>query len=498
MLMLEHDFTEVVDLDRAACYRALCTRDARFDGRFYTAVVSTGIYCRPICPARTPKLENCLFLPSAAAAHQMGFRPCLRCRPEIAPGLAGWRGSANTVSRALHLIAEGRFEDGGVDSLASRVGVSSRHLRRLFDRHVGASPLSVAQAHRVLFAKRLITETSLSITQIGLAAGFKSVRRFNDVFRTTYQRTPRELRRTRRAEPGGPEVVLKLPFSPPYDWRAMLEFLAGRAIPGVERVHAGCYLRTFALNGARGTVEVRALLGEHSLTATIRTDDVRALSPVVARLRRLFDLDADIAAIDEHLRRDPKLARLVRARPGLRVPGAWDSFELAVRAVLGQQISVKAATTLAGRLASRAGEPLGASVTSDGAPHVLFPTPAAVAQTDLTGIGLTSARCASLNALARTVAADNHVLDGYETLEATKNKLAMLPGIGPWTAQYIAMRALREPDAFPASDLGLLRAMTNGTRRPTPAALTKRAEAWRPWRAYAALRLWMQGEETRL
>lgn len=481
------------DLDRDACYRALRTRDARFDGRFYTAVVSTGIYCRPICPARTPKLENCLFLPSAGAAHQMGFRPCLRCRPEVAPGVACWNGSATTVSRALHLIAEGALDDAGVDALAERLGVGARHLRRLFDRHLGASPVSVSQAHRILFAKKLIAETSLSMTEIALAAGFGSIRRFNAVFQQLYERAPSSLRRARIDVGRAVGVTLKLPFSPPYDWQAMIGFLSGRAIPGVEAVENDCYRRSFALDKARGIVEIRAAHGENHLLATIHTSDLTALAAIVARVRRVFDLDADIAAIDAHLSRDPILSQRVRERPGIRVPGAWDGFELAVRAVLGQQITVRAATTFAGRLAATFGEPL-----QDGAapamkePHLLFPKPEVIANADLARIGLTRSRTLTLQSLGAAMMRDRNLLRAYETLEETTQKLVTLPGVGPWTAQYIAMRALREPDAFPATDLGLLRAMQTAQGRPSPAVLANMADAWRPWRAYAALRLWVQ------
>ncbi len=483
------------DLDRAACYRALQTRDVRFDGRFYTAVVSTGIYCRPICPARTPKLENCLFLPSAGAAHQMGFRPCLRCRPEVAPGQAGWRGTANTVARALHLIAEGGLDADGVEQLAARLGVGARHLRRLFDRHVGASPVAVAQAHRILFAKRLVDETALSMTDIALAAGFGSIRRFNDVFRRTYDRAPQSLRRT-TGRNGAPSlgVVLKLPFAPPYDWPAMLDFLRSRAIPGVESVSGGVYCRSFGFPSGRGRVLVRRPQGRNHLLASIHTDAVGSLATVVARLRRLFDLDADMLLIDGHLAATPLLAERVRQRPGIRVPGAWDDFELAVRAILGQQISVAAATTVAGRLAAACGQPLAPGDGDEaGAVTRLFPESAAVAAADLTGIGLTKSRAATLQGLASALCADPGLLGLGETLEDKVLRLGRLPGIGPWTAHYIAMRALREPDAFPAADLGLLRALETAEGRPTPAALLQIAEAWRPWRAYAALRLWIQG-----
>jgi AraC family transcriptional regulator of adaptative response / DNA-3-methyladenine glycosylase II len=487
----------LADLDRDACYRALRARDPRFDGRFYTAVVSTGIYCRPICPAPIPKLENCVFLPSAAAAHQLGFRPCLRCRPEVAPGLAGWDGAARTVSRALHLIAEGGLGDDGVDELAERLGIGDRQLRRLFDRYVGASPIAVAQAHRILFAKKLLGETSLSMTEVALGSGFRSVRRFNDALRKTYGRSPSALRKTTSAEraAGATGVLLKLPFSPPYEWRSMIEFLAARAMPGVERVEGERYQRTFAIGAARGVVEVQAAAdGENHLLATIHTSDVTALAAIVARLRRLFDLDVDIAAVEAHLARDRRLASRVRQRPGVRVPGAWDGFELAVRALLGQQITVAGARTMAGRLVAAHGEALRPDERAGPEqPDRLFPTPSALANTDLTSVGLTRSRAAALKALGAAMEADGDLLRPCETLDETLEKLCALPGVGPWTAQYIAMRALREPDAFPASDLGLLRAMATPAGRPTPAALERGAEAWRPWRAYAAMRLWIQG-----
>ena len=485
----------LADLDSEACYRALQTRDARFDGRFFTAVRTTGIFCRPVCPARTPKPENCIFLPTAAAAHQMGFRPCLRCRPETAPGVAAWRGSANTVARALHLIAEGALDRNGVDDLAARLGVGDRHLRRLFDRYVGASPISVAQAHRLLFAKQLISDTRLPMTEIALAAGYLSVRRFNDAFREAYGRPPSALRRSSAVADAGDRLVLKLPYSAPYDWDAILGFLAMRAIPGVEQVKDGVYRRTFALGKARGVFEVQPARAETALALTVWTSDISALAAIVARVRRLFDLDADIAAIDGHLSEDPLLAAWVAERPGVRVPGAWDGFELAVRAILGQQVTVIGARTLAGRLTETAGEALALAVGGENGMTRLFPTAEAVAAIDPVGIGLTRTRAATLRGIAQAMAADPRLLRAYETLEETVAKLEALPGIGAWTANYIAMRALREPDAFPASDLGLLRALETSEGRPTPKALLSRAESWRPWRAYAAMRLWLQGDQ---
>ncbi|MET0391256.1 MAG: AlkA N-terminal domain-containing protein, partial [Polyangiales bacterium] len=361
-------------LDRELCYRALRTRDARFDGRFYTAVVSTGIYCRPICPARTPKLENCLFVPSAASAQRLGFRPCLRCRPEAAPGTAVARGTANTVTRALQLIADGGLGTGSLETFAERLGIGPRQLRRLFDRYVGASPVAVAQTQRLLFAKQLLTETPLPMTQVALAAGFGSVRRFNAVFQRAYARPPSQLRSATarklaadKRPASEPLIELKLPYNKPYDFAAMLSFLGPRAIAGVERVDDGRYQRAIRWGSAYGSFEVRALPGEPQLVAGIRCTDIAALGPIVARLRRLFDLDADSEAIDSQLARDATLAPLVHARPGLRVPGAWDAFELAVRAVLGQQVSVSAAKTFAGRIVERYGSALPEAMRLSGA-----------------------------------------------------------------------------------------------------------------------------------
>jgi AraC family transcriptional regulator of adaptative response / DNA-3-methyladenine glycosylase II len=476
-------------LDRDACWRAHVARDARFDGRFYTAVLSTGVYCRPVCPARTPRREHCAYYASAAAAQAAGFRPCLRCRPELAPGIAGWRGTANTVARALALIASGAWgEADDVDALAERVGVGGRHLRRLFARHVGAPPVRVAQAQRVLLAKRLLADTRLPLSDVAAAAGFGSLRRFNEVMRRTFARPPSALRRAGGPAPPDGAIVLTLPHTTPYDWPGLLAFLAARAVPGVERVAGGAYARTVALDGAVGTVEVRPDPRAARLRATLRLSRWAALAPAVDRLRRLLDLDADAGAIDAHLSSDPLLRPAVRARPGIRVPGAWDPFELAVRAILGQQVSVAAARTLAGRLAARHGAPL----AGDGELSRVFPGPEALAGADLGGLGLTGARAAAITGLARAVSADPALLSPAADLASTVARLASLPGIGRWTAQVVAMRALGEPDAFPEGDLGLARAVAAGAYdRPSAPAVLHRAEAWRPWRAYAAMHLWM-------
>src|SRR5579864_7189760 len=339
-------------LDRSACYRALQCRDPRFDGLMFVGVTSTGIYCRPVCPARTPKFENCRFYGSAAAAQDAGFRPCLRCRPETAPDLASWRGTSNTVSRALALIAEGALDGDGnsVEKLAARLGMGERQLRRLFLQHLGASPVSVAQTRRVLFAKQLIHETQMPMTEVAMAAGFGSLRRFNETFLNLFHRPPSALRRKNSARNKEKDVSLRLRYRAPYDWDSMLGFLRARAIPGVEVVDGDRYLRTVEVNGVMGSIEVRHLPDRQSLGVCIRFPDVRLLPAIVARVRRLFDLGADIETIDHHLSGDPVLARLVAQRPGLRAPGGWDGFEIAVQAVLGQQISVVAAIRYAGQL----------------------------------------------------------------------------------------------------------------------------------------------------
>ncbi len=485
-----------MDIDDDACYRAVQTRDARFDGRFFTAVKTTGIYCRPICPARTPKRQNVVFYPTAAAAQEAGFRPCLRCRPETSPDLGAWRGVSNTVSRALVLIEAGALDEGDVEALAGRLGVGERQLRRLFRRHLGASPVAVAQTRRVLLAKQLIHETRLPMTEVALASGFGSVRRFNETFRQLYDRPPIALRRSAH-EPASAAgaVTLRLPYKPPFDWDAILAFLAPRAIPGVEVVEGGVYARAIAVGGAKGAFIARPAEGDR-LAVTVRFPKLEALPAIIARIRRLFDLAADPVAIGEHLSKDAHLAPLVAARPGLRVPGAWDGFEVGVRAILGQQITVAAAIRIAGRIAAEYGEPLDEPVPGFPGLTRVFPTAEVLAVADLSGLPMPRARSSSLSGLAAAVAANPRLFGPRATLEEAIATLRRLPGVGEWTAQYIAMRELREPDAFPAADIGLMRAMADAAGvRPSAAALTARAEAWRPWRAYAAIHLWIaEGE----
>jgi AraC family transcriptional regulator, regulatory protein of adaptative response / DNA-3-methyladenine glycosylase II len=479
-----------MDMDDDACYRAIVTRDRRFDGRLFVAVRTTGIYCRPFCPAPTPKRANVRFFPTAAAAQEAGFRPCLRCRPETSPELALWRGSANTVSRALRLIEAGGLDEANVEALAERLGVGERQLRRLFRQHLGASPISIAQTRRILLAKQLIQDTGLPMTEVAAAAGFGSLRRFNEVFQQMYRRPPTALRRKGVVEAVAGAVTVRLGYRPPYDWDAIVGFLRMRAIPGVEVVSRERYARAIGIGGVRGVLVVEPAAG-HCLQATVRFPELRALPAIIARVRRVFDLAADPVAIGGHLGADPVLAPLVAARPGLRVPGAWDGFELAVRAILGQQISVAAATRLVGKLVACCGELLGDPVAAaEGLTHV-FPSPAQVVAADLAVIGMPQARRTALASLAAAVVADPGIFGARRTLEEAIAQLRSLVGIGEWTAQYIAMRELREPDAFPAADIGLMRAMGQGRGvRPSPAELLAHAEQWRPWRAYAALHLW--------
>ena len=482
-----------MNLDAEALYRAVESRDRRFEGRFVLGVTTTGIYCRPGCPARLPRRENVRFFACAAAAESTGFRPCRRCRPEASPGTPGSLGTDATVARALRLIDEGGLDGAGIDDLAARLGLGGRHLRRLFVDKLGASPLSIARSRRVHFAKKLLDETDLSMVDVAASAGFGSLRRFNTEVRAVFQRSPTELRSGRKGAllpPGdGSRLALRLAYKPPHDWQSALSFLRARAIPGVERVGSHEYRRTITLGGVQGIIDVRpAAFGAAFLELRVPSAFSPHLHTVAVRIGRVFDLGADPDAIDEHLARSPLLAPLVARRPGLRVPGAWDGFELAVRAVLGQQITVAGATTLSGRLVSAFGEAL-SGVPAPGLTH-LFPTPAALATADVASIGLPRARGETLRALATAVRDQAITLDVPPSPEAERVKLAAIPGIGAWTVEYIALRAFGEPDAFPASDLALRKALRDGDELPSERAAQALAEPFRPFRAYAALHLW--------
>lgn len=472
----------MMHLDSDSCYRALAARDPRFDGQFFTAVSSTGIFCRPVCPARIPARVNCTFYGSAAAALEAGYRPCLRCRPEVSPELPAWQGTSVVVSRALRMINDGALDEEGssVEQLAARVGLGDRHLRRLFEEHLGASPIAVAQARRLLFAKRLLTETRLPLTEIALAAGFGSVRRFNDLFQRTYSRSPRALRKEGfiEAPVAAGAVELKLPYRPPYDWNGVASFLGKRAVAGVETcsITTG-YRRTIRAAGGRAArIHVAPIVGAHALRLRVETPSVGDLRQITERAARMFDLAAQPAPIAAQLG-DIGV-------PGVRIPGAWDPFELSVRAILGQQVTVAAATTMATRLVERWGETAG---DLTGAPNRLFPSARALARADVASIGLPAARAESIAQLAGLVDQGKFDFSRIGSGEDAVRALCELRGIGPWTAQYIVMRAFSEPDSFPSGDLVLRQALGPSV---SERELLAAAEAWRPWRAYAAFSLW--------
>lgn len=481
-----------MQLDHDLCYRALRTRDPRFDGRFFTGVHSTGIYCRPICPARTPKQKNVDFYACASAAEDAGFRPCRRCRPEAAPGTPAWLGTSTTVTRAMRLISEGALDGGGeVDVLADRLGVSARHLRRLFDEHLGASPVAIAQARRVHFAKTMLDSTEIPITDIAYSSGFSSIRRFNAAFAKTFDRSPREVRE-RGAKTGGKtgprSLELRLSYRKPYDFDALLAFLAVRAIPGVEHIDAGRYRRTASVDSEQGVIEVRHDQSQCQLVLQIPSSLSRHALWVAERVRRLFDLTADSRVIEEQLSSDPMLREVVKRFSGTRVPGAWDPFEISVRAILGQQVSVKGATTLSGRLAKAYGEPLDSGQEEC---SLLHPGPEKLVRARAERVGLTRARAAALRSISSAVLKQRVHFDSACALDEMVENLLEVQGVGPWTAQYIAMRACSEPDAFPSGDLILRRVAEHlDSSLDTEPKLIDRSNAWRPWRAYAAMMLW--------
>lgn len=467
-----------------ACDRARAAKDARFDGLFFTAVKSTRIYCRPVCPAPTPKRSNVTYYATAAAATAAGYRPCLRCRPELSPDVRR-RNDEDAVQRALAWIGEGVLQDESVATLAARVGLGDRQLRRVFLAATGATPIAVHTTRRLLLAKQLLTETSLPVTQVALAAGFNSLRRFNAAFAEGCGMAPTAIRRQRESAPTG-LLMLRLGYRPPFDFPAMLAFLGKRAIPGIERVGADSYERVVGPTAASAWLRVNADDKRPELRLELQCGDPRLIPGIVRGVRRLFDLDADLAAVHAVLKPSPILAKAIRRRPGLRVPGAWDGFELAVRAVLGQQVSVAAATTMARRLVDRYG-----AVRAD-APTGLdraFPSPEDVRDAPLEALGLPASRANTIRELAKAVIEGRIDFGVGQGLDEFIERFITLPGIGRWTAHYVAMRALSHPDAFPAGDL-VLQQVLGGDTRLSEKATDASSQAWRPWRAYAVLHLW--------
>jgi len=476
---------------RDVCFRAMAAKDHRFDGLFFIAVSSTGIYCRPVCPAPAPKRRNIAFYPNAAAATAAGYRPCLRCRPELSPE-AHAQVREDAVRHALAMIAEGALQDDSCETLATRVGLSPRQLQRVFLAHVGATPHAVHATRRLLLAKQLLTETALPVTDVALAAGYNSLRRFNAAFKAGCGMPPGAIRRQKSAAaaPSG-TLTLRLGYRPPLDFPLLLGFLAKRAIPGIERVNADSYERVVGAADASAWIRVSASATRPELQLEIGEADPRAIPDIVRRVRRMFDLDADLHAIHAVFADDPLLERAIALHPGLRVPCGWDGFELAVRAVLGQQISVAGATTLARRLVDTWGtQRAGAAASRIGLDRA-FPSPEHLRDAPLENIGLPRTRAATLRALSAAVAEGRLSFEAGQRLDIFVERATALPGIGAWTAQYIAMRALALPDAFPAGDLILQQRLAPpGLARLSERATEARSQAWRPWRAYAVLHLW--------
>lgn len=483
-------------LDSDQCYRALVSHDARFDGRFFVGVGTTGIYCRPVCTARTPLRHNCSFFPSAAAAEAKGYRPCLRCRPELAPGHAAVDANRRLAQSAARLIEDGRLQDASLAAMAAELGVTDRHLRRVFQQEFGVAPVEYAQTQRLLLAKRLLTDTDMAVLDVAMASGFASLRRFNDLFRTRYRMTPGELRRARARRTPVEKLAFDLAYRPPYDWPWMLAFLQKRAIAGVEVVDEKRYRRTMRLGpgpataGARGEakgwIEVSLTPRKTALRVMASASLATAIPAVLARVKALFDLACrpdEVAAA---------LGPLAATNPGIRLPGAIDGFEVAVRGILGQQVTVRAATTIAGRFARAFGEPI---ETPHEGLDTIFPTAERVAslgEGDIARHGIIASRARAIIALARVLEQGSLRLDPSANVDATLAALNDIPGIGPWTAHYIAMRAIAWPDAFPHPDVAALKAM-----RLTGARALQAAERWRPWRGYALMHLWKSLEETK-
>jgi AraC family transcriptional regulator of adaptative response / DNA-3-methyladenine glycosylase II len=472
----------VID-DFERCYRFMQSRDPRYDGFFVVAVTSTGVYCRPSCPARLPSRRNVRLFRTAAAAHGEGFRACKRCDPDAAPGSPAWNRRADVAGRAMRLIAEGAVDRHGVGGLAARLHFSERQLGRILQSEVGAGPAALARAQRAQSARTLIETTELPFAQVAVGAGFGSVRQFNDTLRSVYGRSPTELRaRARRAPAATGTLELRLPCREPFDGDSLLGFLQMRAVPGVEHVDGGTYTRTLRLD--RGGAVAALTPKPGGVHLRLRLDDLRDLTAAVARCRRLLDLDADPVAVSSQLGEDALLGSLVRARPGLRVPGCVDGFELAVRAIVGQQVSVAGARTVLGRLAEAHGEPL-AHHTDPAGPRLArrFPTPDALAAADPASFPFPRTRAMALIELARRTAAGELVLDAGADPDEARELLTGIPGVGPWTAGYVAMRALGDPDVFLPGDVGIRHALTRLGGTPDDAA-------WRPWRSYAVMHLW--------
>ena len=474
----------IVRLESETCYRAIRSRDPRFDGRFFVGVSSTGIYCRPVCTVKMPRRENCTFFSSAAAAESRGYRPCLRCRPELAPGNASIDARHRIAQAAASLIEDGNLSESGIDGIADRLGVTARHLRRVFRSEFGVAPIAFAQTQRLLMAKRLLTDTALPITEVAYAAGFGSLSRFEALFKERYRLSPNQLRRTPTPSALSDSLIFELSFRPPYDWGSLIGFLGARSVRAVEEVEALSYRRIVRIvqndRVHTGWVEVTLPQRKPVLRVVVSASLAKVLPALLSRVKHLMDLSCNPAEIGE------TLGPLAAAKPGLRVPGAFDGFEIAVRAVLGQQVSVAAARTLAGRFAAAFGSPVdspfaGLSTAFPGSERI-----AELEVADISQLGVLPSRARTIIELAKVLARGELRLSPSVDVTSTLKRLRSIPGIGEWTAQYIAMRALAWPDAFPHTDLGVIKALGEKSSKRVLAA----AEVWRPWRAYAVMHLW--------
>lgn len=477
-----------MELSKEEYYQAMLSRDPRFDGEFFACVATTGIYCRPICPAAKPKFKNCDFVLSAAAAEDAGFRPCLRCRPEAAPGSPAWSGTGSTVSRAMRLLSENDLEGNSMETLAARLGVGSRHLRRLFIDQIGVPPKSLLQTQRLHIAMHLLKETNLPVTRVCESSGFGSLRRFNDAIKKSFGMPPSEFRKKHGRRGGGKNripIKIRLDYRPPFDWPALLSYLDYRAIPGVESVEGGIYSRTIALGTAKGILELRHNQAATSISARFDLDQPVSIAAAVRRVRDITDIDCRPDALLAGLGKDPLIGPLILVSQGVRVPGCWDVFELTLRAIFGQQISVVAAGTMLGRLTASYGTKIGRESGVE-KPYLVFPAPEQILGQDLQKIGLTKSRAQTVLRVAEAFSEDSNFVHPSMPVDEALKRLQSIRGIGDWTAQYVALRALRAPDAFPAADLGLLRAVKTDSARE----LSQMAESWRPWRGYAAILLW--------
>jgi len=467
-------------LDPKIYYEALRGRDKRFDGLFYVAVKSTGVYCRPVCKAQTPLFKNCQFHLSAASAEKAGYRPCLRCRPELAPGNAAVDASGRIAALAMSRIEDGALSMGGVDELAQEMGISSRHLRRIIEAEYGVAPIELAQTKKLLTAKLLLTDTNLPLATVALASGFSSIRRFNTLFLERYRMNPTQIRKSGAAKTADDSFVCALAYREPYDWQSILSFLKARACRGVEFVDETKYMRTVSSGAHTGWLSVERNNAKDAVLVTVSNSLAPMLYQIIARVKRLFDLHCAPEIIDKHL------GKLAISHPGLRVPGAFDGTEVAVRAILGQQVSVKGASVLAGRLVKLLGKSI---VTPFPELNLLTPTSAELARAeaaDIAALGIIGARAKTIVALAKAIDRGDLLLEAGAEVTRSTISLKAIHGIGEWTADYIAMRCLAWPDAFPVSDLGIKKALKLESKR----SIVEAAEKWRPWRSYAAMHLW--------